>query len=125
MSLLFSRDNSTSCCQKVGLLVELPNALAVSSQRKLRAKPMHEIQVNLSSKKTKKLNMNSYEYQLTTTSKKLLYLLWHRVKSQHCITTIWPQESDIFGSIPMHLQSQNFMLHCLRYWKTKTRYHGE
>jgi hypothetical protein len=31
--------------------------------------------------------------------------------SQQCLTTIVPQDSNIFGTIPPHLQFKNFILH--------------
>ena len=31
--------------------------------------------------------------------------------SRQCLTTIVPQDSDVFGTIPPHLQSKNFILH--------------
>ena len=59
------------------------------------------------------LKMNSYEYQLMANSEKCLDSVRCRVMSQQCLTMIIPKDSDIFGTIPPHLQSKNFILHYL------------
>ena len=46
-----------------------------------------------------------------TNSEKCLDSVRCRVISQQHLTMIIPQDSDIFGTIPPHLQSKNFILH--------------
>ena len=57
------------------------------------------------------LKINSYKYQLTTNSEKCLDSLRCRVVGQQFLTIIIPQDSDVFGTIPRHLQSKNFILY--------------